>query len=54
MWRTRDTILVQSKVQATADRAAFVRQVGESLERLPLDYVDLLTRHGLNNHRQLG
>ncbi|MCU0962769.1 MAG: aldo/keto reductase [Pirellulaceae bacterium] len=49
----RDAILVQTKVQPTAEPAEFVQHVHESLERLRLDYVDLLGLHGINNYRQL-
>ena len=47
----RDRIIVQTKIQPTADPADFVQHVHESLDRLQLDYVDLLGLHGINNHR---
>ncbi len=49
----RDQLIVQTKIQPTADPAEFVRDFEESLERLQLDYVDLLGIHGINNHRLL-
>ncbi len=49
----RDQILVQTKIQPTLDPAEFVKHVHESLERLQLDYVDLLAIHGVNCHREL-
>ncbi len=45
----RDEIIVQTKVGPTADPDEFTRNVEASLERLQLDYVDLLGLHGLNN-----
>jgi uncharacterized protein len=49
----RHEILVQTKIQPTADPGEFVRHVDESLDRLQLEYVDLLGIHGVNNHRLL-
>ncbi len=50
---TRHEIIVQTKIQPTEDPAQFVREFHESLDRLNLDYVDLLAVHGINNHREL-
>ena len=49
----RDQIIVQTKIQPTADPAEFVKHFHESLDRLQLDHVDLLGIHGVNNHREL-
>ena len=49
----RDRILVQTKIQPTADPAEFLQHFHQSLDRLQLDYVDLLGIHGVNNHRLL-
>ncbi len=49
----RQDIIVQTKIQPTADPAEFLRHFDESLERLQLDHVDLLGIHGINNHRLL-
>jgi len=49
----RDQIVVQTKIPPTPDPADFVGHVRESLERLQLDYVDLLGIHGVNNYRLL-
>lgn len=49
----RERLIVQTKIQPTADPAEFVQQFHESLDRLRLDHVDLLGIHGINSHRQL-
>lgn len=49
----RDQMIVQTKIQPEADPAKFVDHFHQSLERLQLDYVDLLGIHGLNVHREL-
>ncbi|MFO7904539.1 MAG: aldo/keto reductase [Planctomycetota bacterium] len=49
----RDQLVVQTKIPPTPDSATFARHFRESLERLQLDYVDLLGIHGINNHRLL-
>ena len=49
----RDEIVVQTKIQPTADPADFIKHFHESLDRLQLDHVDLLGIHGVNNHREL-
>ncbi len=49
----RDRVIVQTKIQPTADPAEFRRHFQESLDRLQLEYVDLLGIHGVNNHRLL-
>ncbi|MEM9753418.1 MAG: aldo/keto reductase [Planctomycetota bacterium] len=45
----RQDLIVQTKVGPDADPEVFVKNFHESLERLQLDYVDLLGLHGLNN-----
>lgn len=45
----RDEIIVQTKVGPEEDADVFTANFNESLERLQLDYVDLLGLHGLNN-----
>ncbi|MEE9404226.1 MAG: aldo/keto reductase [Algisphaera sp.] len=45
----RDELIVQTKVAPVEDADAFTAQFMESLDRLQLDYVDLLGIHGLNN-----
>jgi len=49
----REQIIVQTKIQPTADPREFVQHVHESLDRLQLDHLDLLGLHGLNNYREL-
>lgn len=49
----RHEILVQTKIQPTPEPDEFVRHFHESLERLQLEYVDLLGIHGINGHREL-
>jgi predicted aldo/keto reductase-like oxidoreductase len=49
----RDGLIVQTKVSPEADADAFYNHVLESLERLQLDYVDLLGIHGINNEEKL-
>lgn len=46
----RDEIIVQTKIAPNADPEVFRQQCLESLERLNLDYVDLLGLHGINNY----
>jgi predicted aldo/keto reductase-like oxidoreductase len=46
----RNKLIVQTKIAPEADPAVFERHFEESLERLNLDYVDLLGIHGINNH----
>lgn len=46
----RDKIVVQTKIAPDADSGLFRRQVLESLQRLNLDYVDLLGLHGVNTY----
>jgi predicted aldo/keto reductase-like oxidoreductase len=45
----REQLIVQTKVAPEADPAQFVKHFEESLERLRLEYVDLLSLHGVNN-----
>jgi len=49
----RDTIIVQTKVQPSADPDKFTSDFCKSLDRLQLQRVDLLALHGLNDHRAL-
>ena len=49
----RDELIVQTKIAPTADPAEFVGHFRESLERMQLDYVDLLGLHGINTHELL-
>jgi len=49
----RDAIIVQTKVQPSADPDKFVADFRLSLDRLRLQKVDLLALHGLNDHRAL-
>lgn len=49
----RDEIIVQTKIVPQADSEQFLKEFNESLERLQLDYVDLLGLHGINTHREL-
>jgi predicted aldo/keto reductase-like oxidoreductase len=45
----REKLIVQTKIVPEADPAVFLKHFQESLERLRLDYVDLLSLHGINN-----
>lgn len=45
----REKLIVQTKVSPEADPGLFVKHFEESLERLRLEYVDLLSLHGVNN-----
>ena len=47
----REQIIVQTKIAPTADPQEFARHFRESLERLRLEYVDLLAIHGVNNYQ---
>ncbi|MDP3981502.1 MAG: aldo/keto reductase [Chlamydiota bacterium] len=49
----REKIIVQTKVSPTKDPEEFLRNVDISLKRLNLDYVDLLSLHGINNEELL-
>ena len=49
----RDTIIVQTKVAPDANPDQFERDVLDSLERLNLPSVDLLSLHGINNEEVL-
>lgn len=50
----RETMIVQTKVLPVADEKEFRRMFETSLAYLKLDYVDLLSLHGINNTEQLG
>ena len=49
----REELIVQTKIAPTADPAEFVAHFRESLERMQLDYIDLLGLHGINTHELL-
>ena len=49
----RDSLIVQTKLVPTADADTFRAWFSESLARLRLDRVDLLSLHGINDHRLL-
>lgn len=49
----RDEIIVQTKIVPEEDPGKFRAHVEESLERLQLDYVDLLGLHGINEELTL-
>ncbi|MEO2045911.1 MAG: aldo/keto reductase [Pirellulales bacterium] len=49
----RESLIVQTKISPLADSEVFVRQFHESLDRLQLDYVDLLGIHGINTYESL-
>jgi hypothetical protein len=49
----RDEIIVQTKIQPTQDPAEFRQHFLESLEKMQVEYVDLLGIHGINDHRFL-
>lgn len=46
----RDELIIQTKIAPTPDPLLFRQQFLESLERLNLDYVDLLSLHGINTY----
>lgn len=50
----RERLILQTKIQPTRDPAEFVQHFHESLERMGVEYVDLLAIHGINNERELG
>lgn len=49
----RDELIVQTKIGPEDDPAVFTSNFMESLERLRLDYVDLLAIHGINDEKTL-
>lgn len=49
----RDEIIVQTKIAPNADPVQFRREVEESLQRLQLEYIDLLGLHGINTYELL-
>ena len=49
----REKLIVQTKIGPTEDPAEFLKGFDESLDRLKLDYVDLLALHGVNNREVL-
>jgi predicted aldo/keto reductase-like oxidoreductase len=49
----RDSFLLQTKVAPQKTGAEFLKVFNTSMERLRLDYVDLLSLHGINNRELL-
>ena len=49
----RDKFVLQTKVAPTEDESEFLSTFHSSLKRLQVDYLDLLTLHGINNASQL-
>lgn len=49
----REKLIVQTKVSPQATGAEFLRVFNTSMDYLKLDYVDLLTLHGVNNRELL-
>jgi len=49
----RDEMIVQTKLAPTEDPATFLGWFDESMDRLQLDYVDMLSLHGVNNREVL-
>lgn len=49
----REKFIVQTKVTPTSDSEDFRRLCEKSLALLKLDYIDLLTLHGINNYQHL-
>src|SRR5262249_14224839 len=49
----RDQIIVQTKVAPKPTTAEFLRTFDQSMEYLRLDFVDLLSLHGVNNRELL-
>ncbi|MEQ9459604.1 MAG: aldo/keto reductase [Phycisphaeraceae bacterium] len=45
----RDKLILQTKIGPTEDADEFLAHFDESLERLQVDYVDLLSIHGIND-----
>ncbi len=49
----RDKMIIQTKIGPTDDPDEFTRNFEESLQRLQLDFVDLLAIHGINDAGEL-
>lgn len=49
----RESLIIQTKIGPEDDPALFTANFMESLDRLNLDYVDLLAIHGINNDETL-
>ena len=49
----RDKIIVQTKIGPSPDADEWTANVRDSLERLQIDYLDLITFHGINDHASL-
>ncbi len=49
----REKLIVQTKVAPAADSAEFLKVFEQSMGNLRLDYVDLLSLHGVNNRETL-
>ena len=50
----REKLIVQTKVAPFATPAEFLRTFETSMKYLRLDYVDLLSFHGINHRQQIG
>lgn len=49
----RESLIVQTKINPSADAREFKQKLEQSLKNLKLDYVDLLAVHGINNQEDL-
>ncbi|HEV8541459.1 MAG TPA: aldo/keto reductase [Verrucomicrobiae bacterium] len=49
----RDKIIIQTKVAPKPNTKDFLKTFAQSMEYLQLDYVDLLSLHGINNRQHL-
>ncbi len=50
----REKLIIQTKVAPMANTAQFLATFNQSMRYLKLDYVDLLSLHGINNRELLG
>lgn len=50
---SRNDYILQSKAVPSQDPQEFVNKITSSIERLGVDYLDLLALHGINDHRAL-
>ncbi|MGW8161302.1 MAG: aldo/keto reductase, partial [Desulfobulbales bacterium] len=50
---SRDSYLLQTKIQPTEEQGAFTADFHDSLQRLKVDRVDLLAIHGINDYHAL-
>ena len=49
----RESLIIQTKIPPADDPAEFISSFNESLDRMKLEYVDLLGIHGINNAEML-